>query len=98
MAQLAEQSLPIPEACSSNPVIDEFLHRTFIYLLATLLNRQKRKRGGEWPIFVKNIGKLLNTLKRPYYMLFQLSKGEGWGEKSRFSPNHLVDVIKHFWR
>ena len=31
VVQLSEQSLPIPEVCSSNPVIGEFLHRTIIY-------------------------------------------------------------------
>ena len=35
VAQLAEWSLRIPEVCSSNPVIGDFLYKTFIYLLST---------------------------------------------------------------
>ena len=37
---MAERLLPIPEDCVSNPVIGEFLLRTFIYC-QTSLKRQK---------------------------------------------------------
>ena len=48
VAQLAVWSLPTPEVCGSNPVLG-IEHLPF-YLLSTVLKRQKKKSGREWPI------------------------------------------------
>ena len=63
VAQLVERSLPIPELHGSNPVIDK------IYIehsLSTALKRRKlRKRGREWPIFLKKDTYLCSIKARP---------------------------------
>ena len=41
VAQLVKQSLPMPEVRGLNPVIGKLLYRIFIYLLSTVLKRQK---------------------------------------------------------
>ena len=42
VAQLGEQSLPIPEVHSSNPVIGQiYIEHLFTCLLSTVLKRQK---------------------------------------------------------
>ena len=52
VAQLVERLLPTPEFRSSNPAIDEFLYRSFVNLLSTILKRPKNgKRGRDGPIF-----------------------------------------------
>ena len=56
VAQLVEQSLPIPEVCGSNPVISKKLFILNICLLSTVYwkdeNKQKEAKNG--PFFKKN--------------------------------------------
>ena len=57
VAQLVERSLPIPVIRGSNPVIDKLSYWTFICLLSVVLegDNKEKKRGREWPIFLKKI-------------------------------------------
>ena len=50
MAQLAEGSLPIPEARGSNPDISRFLFRTFFYCQVYNIEKTNIKRGREFHI------------------------------------------------
>ena len=45
VAQLAEWSLPRPEVRSSNPVVGEFLYRTFIFTCIEKTKIEKKRRG-----------------------------------------------------
>ena len=57
VAQLVERSLPIPEVRSSNPVIGKNLFILNICLLSTVYwkDKNKEKRGREWPFLKKSI-------------------------------------------
>ena len=51
VAQLAEQSLPTPEICGSNPVLSKILYKTFIH--SELLESRKKN--------MQEMGQLENT-------------------------------------
>ena len=55
VAQLVERWLPIPEVRGSNPVIGKNLLISNICILSTVYwkDKNKEKRGWEWPIFLK---------------------------------------------
>ena len=56
VAQLAEQSLPIPQVCGLNPVIDKnlFIYGTFVYCqLCVEKTKIKKKEAGHGPFFLK---------------------------------------------
>ena len=52
VAQLVEQSLPIPEVCGSNPIIGKNLYWTF-YCQLYWKYENKEKEAGKGPIFKK---------------------------------------------
>ena len=55
VAQLVERSLPIPEVRGLNPVIGKkIIYIEHLFTVNCVLKRRKyRKRGRDWPIFLK---------------------------------------------
>ena len=55
VAQLVEQSLPIPKVRGSNPVIGKklYLYWTFFYRQLCIEKTKIKKRGRVWPIYKK---------------------------------------------
>ena len=66
VAQLVEQSLPTPEVCSSNAVIDKLLHRTFVYCIE---NRKFTFRSNNYTV-TKNPFVLKRTNLAYVFVLF----------------------------
>ena len=63
LAQLGERSLPIPEVCGSNPVIGK-IYWTFVYCqLCIEKTKINKKRGREWPIFLRKIQNMGSSFK-----------------------------------
>ena len=56
VTQLVEQSLPIPEVCSSNPVIGKkYLYWTFVYCQLCIEKMKiNKKEAGDGPFFKKS--------------------------------------------
>ena len=50
--QLLDRSLPIPEVRGSDPIIGKLSYKTFVNC-QLYWKDEKRKRGFEWPIFIK---------------------------------------------
>ena len=61
MAQLAEWPLPTPGVSSSNPVIGQNLHWTFVYCQLYWKDKNNKK-GREWPIL--KTSKIIQTITR----------------------------------
>ena len=66
VAQLVERSFPIPEVRGSNPVFGKNLYWTFVCCQLCVEKTKIKKRGREWPIFLKvktNLRTFWATLK-----------------------------------
>ena len=81
VAHLVELSLPSPEGSSSSPVITKFIMNN-VYLLSTVLKRQKiKKRGRKWPKFKNVFATRINVLVKQEYF-YSATNGK--------SPNHEI--------